>query len=399
MSRLPAFAHRNFRLFWTGNVISLIGTLGQDAARGWLVRELSRDPLVVSAIAACSSAPILLFTLYAGAVADRVHKTRGLLLTNLLALLVALMLWALIYHGAVQVWHVAVLSILAGTINAFDIPIRQSMNVEMVGRDDLPNAIALNSTAFNGARVAGPAVGGLLIHWVGTAGCFALNAASFVPLLVNLTRMRLPQIESDKRAPSLADIREGFDFVRQHPVLWPTTLLVAMCSLFAMSFSNLMPIFAKDVFHTDARGFSALLTCSGAGALASAAQLAVSGNMRHKGKRLLGGAFAFCGCVAAFAWAPNLIAGCALAMLGGYFLLTFLMTANTLVQTAAPDALRGRVFSLYSLALIGSGPFGALFVGGLAKAFNPRVAVFAGACIAATWTFGTFWKCRALWKE
>jgi predicted MFS family arabinose efflux permease len=273
------------------------------------------------------------------------------------------------------------------------------MNVEMVGREDLPNAIALNSTAFNGARVAGPAVGGFLIHTLGMAGCFALNAFSFLALIFNLRRMDLPPMEKSKRAAGLSEIREGFAFVRGHPTLWPTTLLVAICSLFALSFSTLMPVFAQDVFKTDARGYALLLASSGAGALSSAASLAFVGNMKHKGKRLLGGALAFCACVIGFAFAPSLILACFWLFASGFCLLTFLTTANTLVQTTAPDALRGRVFSLYSLALIGAAPIGALWVGAAAKVCGPRVGVALGAMLAAIWTIGTFWKCRALWKE
>jgi len=397
--RFPAFAHRNFRLFWTGNVVSLVGTLAQEAGRGWLVRTLTPDAFTVAAVAACGSVPILFLTLFAGALADRVDKKRGLLLTNFISMILAAILAFLTWKAWISVVGLATISLLVGVVNAFDIPMRQSMNVEMVGREDLPNAIALNSTAFNGARVAGPAVGGFLIHTLGMAGCFALNALSFLALIFNLGRMDLPPAEKNKRAAGLTEIREGFAFVRDHPTLWPTTLLVAVCSLFALSFSTLMPVFAQDVFKTDARGYSILLASSGAGALFSAASLAVANAMKHKGKRLLGGALAFCACVGGFAFAPTLILACVWLFASGFCLLTFLTTANTLVQTTAPDALRGRVFSLYSLALIGAGPIGALWTGAAAKICGPRLGVALSAMLAAAWTIGTFWKCRALWKE
>lgn len=397
--RFPAFAHRNFRLFWTGNVVSLIGTLAQDAGRGWLVRGLTPDEFTIAAVAACGSLPILFLTLFTGAVADRVDKKRGLLLTNTLAMLLAAMLAFLTLKAWISVAGVAIISLLVGVVNAFDIPMRQSMNIEMVGRADLPNAIALNSTAFNGARVLGPAVGGALIGWLGVAGCFALNAASFLALIFNLRRMDLPATQKSPRAVGFEEIREGFRFVRGHATLWPTTLLVAVCSGFALSYSTLMPVFAKDVFGQGAAGYSALLTSSGAGAVASAASLALAGGMKHKGKRLLGGALAFCAGVVGFAFAPNLPVACVWLFASGFCLLTFLTTANTLVQTSAPDAMRGRVFSLYSLALIGAGPVGALWVGAAATICGPRLGIALGAFIAAAWTLGTFWKCRALWKE
>ena len=281
-------SHRNFRLFWSGNVISLVGTLAQDAAVGWLVRELTPDPLILTTVAACNTIPVMLLTVYAGAVADRVDKARGLFVTNALTMVLALVLWLLVVGGHVAIWHVALIALGVGTVRAFDINIRQSMNVEMVGRADLPNAIALNSTAFNGARVIGPAIGGLLISWFGTAGCFLVNALSFLPMLRNLRKMELPPVERQTRRASLADMREGFDWVRAHPILAPVTTLIAVCSFFAFSFGNLFPIFARDVFGSDARGFSLLLTSSGVGAVAAAGILAVNGQMRHKGKTPVG---------------------------------------------------------------------------------------------------------------
>ncbi|RYX81162.1 MFS transporter [bacterium] len=386
----PAFKHRNFRLFWTANATSLIGSLAQDAARGWLVRSLTHDPFLVSAVAACTSLPVLLFTLYAGAVADRVDKRLGLMVTNSMALVLALVLWALTYWKVITVPQLALLSLLTGTVNAFDIPIRQSMNIEMVGREDLPNAIALNSTAFNGARVLGPAVGGALIKFVGTAGCFFVNALSFVPLVWNLRRMDLAYVpDPNKKAIGFADMSEGFRYVRAHPTLWPLVSLVAVSSVFSFSYSNLLPIFAKDVFLTDEGGYSAMLSSAGAGSLGAAGQLALSGRMGHKGRRLFGGAIGFCVAIAAFAFAPNLIVACGCLFAGGYCLLTFLTTANTLVQTTAPDELRGRVFSLYSLALIGTAPIGALWVGKAAQLLGTRVAVEMGVAMGLAWTIWT----------
>jgi len=397
--RFAALRHRNFRLFWTGNLISLVGTLAQQTALSWLVRGLTPDPLTISLVAACTTLPILLLTLYAGVMADRVDKRRGLILTNSAAALLALALGALVWLNVIRVWHVAALSLLMGVVQAFDIPIRQSFNAEMVGRDDLPNAIALNSTAFNGARVVGPAVGGFLLHTVGMAGCFFLNALSFGAIISGLLLQRLPPHEPEHRALSLAEFREGYFFVRRHPTLWLVILLVALISVFAISYSTLLSVFAKDVFRTDERGFSLILTCYGIGAVGATFSLAASGQMRHKGKRLLLGAFLYCWSVAAFAAAPTLTAGCCFLIFSGWFLLTFLTTANTMVQTLAPDNMRGRVFSLYSLALIGTAPLGALFVGASARLWGPRMAVQIGAILAAVCTFGIYVRFRSLWKE
>ncbi|HVF09488.1 MAG TPA: MFS transporter [Abditibacteriaceae bacterium] len=396
--RFAALRHRNFRLFWFGNLISLFGTLAQQTAQGWLMRLLTEDPLVITAVAACGWLPITVLTLYAGVVADRVDKRRAMLVTNGLSAVLALILAALVWLDVVQVWHVAAVSLAGGVVLAFDIPARQSFNVEMVGRDDLPNAIALNSTAFNSARVAGPAIGGWLLHTVGRAGCFFVNALSFLPLIAGLLMMRLPQPEAPPKDPQSGEFWEGVRFVRGHPTLRLVILLAAVVSVFGMSFTTLLPVFAKDVFDTDERGFSLLMTCNGAGALGSALSLAAAGAMRHKGKRLLLGSFLFCLSVIAFASASSLSLACFFLVLAGWFLFTFLTTANTMVQTLAPDDLRGRVFSLYSLALIGTLPLGALLLGGVARV-NARFAVQLGAVVAAAFTVWIYLRFRRLWKE
>jgi predicted MFS family arabinose efflux permease len=271
--------------------------------------------------------------------------------------------------------------------------------VEMVGREDLPNAIALNSTGFNTARAAGPAVGGLLMRSMGLAGCFFVNAFSFVFVIIGLLLQRLPPHEPAPRNPGLQEFREGFLFVRRHETLWLVTLIVAFVSTFGMSFMPLVPIFARDIYGSDERGFSLLLTCNGLGALGSSFTLAAAGDMRHRGKRLLLGAFLFCLSVVAFGAVTHLVPGCICLFFVGWFLLTFLTTANTIVQTLAPDALRGRVFSIYSLALIGTAPIGQLLIGTAAKYLGPRLAVQIGAELAAAFILLVYLRVRQLWKE
>ena len=402
--RFAALRHRNFRLFWTGNLLSNVGTFAQQTAQGWLVRSITHDPRQaatnLSLVAACGTLPILLFTLYAGVLADSVDKRRALIVTNAIAALIAVALTILVASGVIQVWHVALLSLATGFVNAFDIPIRQSFNREMVEAEDIPNAIALNSSAFNAARVAGPAVGGLLLRIVGTAACFGANAFSFVAMLIALFSQRLPAAKRVGRAFSWADLREGVRFVRANPTLRVTTLLIGFVSLSTMSFGTLLPLFARDIFHTDERGFATLMTCNGLGALGSAVALAVAGQMRHKGKRLLVGSFGFCLSVWAFSLSPHLPQACLCLIVAGWFLLTFLMTANTLVQTIAPDNLRGRVFSIYSLALIGTAPIGAISIGALARHLGARQAVGSCALSAAAFTLFIFLRYRqSLWKE
>jgi predicted MFS family arabinose efflux permease len=322
------------------------------------------------------------------------------MLFNSIAACLALMWAALVHFDYVQVGYVALLTFIGGVINTFDVPVRQAFNSEMVPQDDLPNAIALNSTAFNSARVAGPALGGFLISLLGLAGCFLANALSYLALIFGLSRMDLPPRRSARAGQGLNGLIEGYRFVREHEVLWLVTLLVGVVATCAMSFGTLLSVFAKDVFHTDARGFTLLMSCNGAGALGSALSLAVAGKMRHQGKRLLLGAFLFCLSVINFSFASSLWIGCLWLIAAGWFLLTFLMTANTLVQMLSPDDLRGRVFSLYSLALIGTAPIGSLFIGALARVpfLGPRGAVCSGALIAAIFALMVYARFRTLWK-
>jgi MFS family permease len=231
------------------------------------------------------------------------------------------------------------------------------------------------------------------------AGCFFINALSFVALIVGLMLMRLQPSKAPGQPMRLLDLLEGYRFVRTHGTLWLVTLLVAWVSLFAMSFGALLPVFAKDVFATDERGFSLLMTCNGMGALGAAVTLAIAGRMRHKGKRLLLGAALFCLCVIAFASSSTLVVGCVWLIGAGWCLLTFLMTANTMVQTNAPDHLRGRVFSLYSMALIGTSPVGMILIGAWARMWGARAAVQTGASIAALFVLYLFLRERRLWKE
>jgi Na+/melibiose symporter-like transporter len=242
-------------------------------------------------------------------------------------------------------------------------------------------------------------VGGFLLRTVGMAGCFFINALSFVALIVALLRMKIARAAPSREPARFSDIIDGYCFVRKHETLWLVTLLVAVVSLFAMSFGALLPVFARDVFQTDERGFAMLMTCNGVGAMGSALSLAVAGKMSHKGKRLLLGSFLFCVSVMGFAVAPTMTPACALLILAGWFLLTFLMTANTMVQTLAPDEMRGRVFSVYSLALIGTAPIGAMIIGAAAKVLDARLAVLAGAGVAAICTLIVYLRFRQLWKE
>jgi MFS family permease len=247
----------------------------------------------------------------------------------------------------------------------------------------------------------GPAAGGLLMSYLTIAGCFWVNALSFGAIIFALAKMRLEPHENTGPSKALkpAALLRGLVFIRRHTTLRVVIMLTAVVSFCGMSFGTLLPIFARDIFQTNEHGYTALLTCNGLGALAAASRLAFSRGMRHKGKRVLAGAFGFCVSTAVFAIMPSLWLGCAALLFSGFFLLTFLMTANTLVQTLSPDTLRGRIFAVYSMSLVGTTPVGAIVLGFAAKFLGARMAVLGGALIAASFALWVFFRFRGLWKE
>lgn len=269
-----ALRHRNFRLFWTGQCVSLVGTWMQNMAQSWLVLELTHSPFLLGVVGALQFTPSLLFALVAGVIADRMPKRILLLFTQSASMLLALILGLLIFFDVVQYWQVAILAFLLGTIHTIDMPARQSFIIELVGREDLMNAIALNSFIFNAARIIGPAVAGLVITYLGIAACFFLNAASFVFVLGGLLLMRLEHQAAvqEEQVDVLKDIREGLGYIRRTPIVFST----------AMNFNVLVPVFAREVLHREAQGFGFLMSAMGVGAFLGALTLAY---FSHRGPR------------------------------------------------------------------------------------------------------------------
>lgn len=397
--RFAALQYPNFRLFWIGNFISVIGTMIQQTGQGWLIRELSADPRTVTAVVACSTLPILLFSLLGGVIADRVDKRRALVILNMIAGGLALILGILVWTQLVQVWHVMAIAFASGTIVAFEIPIRQTFYVELVGKAALPNAITLQSTAFNLARVIGPMLGGALITGVGTDGCFLVNAFSFVFVIIGLGMMSLQKFESVHTPMRMIWIWRGIKYVQNHSKILGICILVSFVSFSGMSYGALLPIFAKDVYHSDATVFALFAAANGLGSLAASVLLATQRTMRHKGKRLFLGALIFSISVFTFAFAPNVYIACAILVVAGASQLTMLITANTIIQISSPDHLRGRIFSIYSMVFLGAAPFGAVFQGVVANALGPRISVSIGATMAGLFSIFIFARFRSLWKE
>jgi predicted MFS family arabinose efflux permease len=371
-----ALRHRNFRLFWTSQFVSQTGTWMQSLGRGWLVLELSDKPFWLGAVGAAGTFPILLFALAGGVVADRFPKRSVLMYTHGLSTVITLVLAALTHGGLVTVWQVMVLAFLLGTVKAVEMPVHQSFVVEMVGKEDLMNAIALNSSTFNTARVLGPAVAGFVVATAGIAACFYLNAVSYLPVIVAFWLMRkLPPLPARAARSVGQDLREGLQFVRREKRVQALVALVAAASFFGFPYLTMMPVFARDVFHIGPGGLGGLLALSGGGSVAGALILAARSGRSGKGKLAVGAGVTFAASLILFALSPGLaVAGPALVA-AGWGMVTLIAPVNTLVQSIVPDELRGRVMSLYSLVLLGMMPLGNMLVGSLAQAIGTPGAV------------------------
>ncbi len=365
---LRAFRARNYRLFFMGQGISLIGTWMQSVAAGWLLYRLTNSPFLLGALGFAAQAPILVLAPLTGVLADRWPLRRVLVITQLLALVQAAALAVLTLTGHVAAWHLLVLSIVLGVINAFDMPARQAFVPQTVEHlDDLGNAIALNSFLMNGARLVGPTLAGVLIAAIGEGPCFGVNAVSYVAVVAALLAMRVKPHTAAPRGRSLgSDFRAGVAYAFSFPPIRDVLGLLALCSFMGMSYGTLMPVFARDVFGGGARTLGFLLGASGLGALAGAAYLASRPTAAGLERRLVWGAGLFGASLVAFSLTRVFAAALPFMLLGGLGMMLQIASSNTLLQTVVDDDKRGRVMALYTIAFLGMMPFGSLLAGGLA---------------------------------
>jgi MFS family permease len=379
-----ALRHRNFRLFWTGQLVSLIGTWMQTTGQAWLVLQLTKSAWALGIVGALQFLPVMLFALFGGALADRIPKRKVILFTQSFSLVQATALWLLIATGAVQLWHIFVLAILLGLTNAVDMPTRQAFVAEMTGREDLPNAIALNSSVFNLARIVGPGLGGLLIAWLGIAPLFLLNALSFIPVLIGLAMIDVTQLHTrikqrvEKQVGTFRSIREGLSYIKMTPAVFLVIVVIGIVSLFGINFNVVLPLFATAVLNAGPAGFGFLSSTFGIGSLLAALWLAWS-NQRPSIRTMLLASILFCVLEALFALSHWYELSLLLIAFVGFTQITFTAIANTTLQTVTPDHLRGRVMGVYMLVFNGSIPLGNLFTGGLAHLFGAPIALLAGA--------------------
>ena len=397
LGRLGALAHRNFQLFFMGQGVSLVGTWMQSVALGWLVLELTNSPVLVGLNSALRSLGVLLFTLYAGVVVDRVDKRRLIVLTQILQMVEALILAIVVWTHTVAVWQVMVLATFVGVVNAFDIPARQAFMVELVGKEDLVNAIALNSSLFNATRILGPAIAGVVIGASGVGLCFFLNGISYLAVIWGLLAMRLPKFEARPTGESeWQRFRGGLQFILGEPRMASLVFQVAVLSLFGFPVLVMMPVFARDVLHTNAGGYGALMAAVGAGAMLGALALALLSDRVPKGRTLLIGGAAFSALLILFSFSPSFTLSLALLALTGCAMIVATALTNTLIQTLVPDALRGRVMGFYAFMFVGMAPLGAFQAGWLSERITAPYATALGGAICLVVMLSAWWRVPAL---
>jgi MFS family permease len=389
MKRFSALHYRDFRLFWFGQLISLSGTWMQSVAQGWLVYSLTKSPFYLGLVAAAGSLPILLFTLAGGIVADRFRKRNLLLMTQALSIIPALVLGILTDINLIAVWHVALMATLLGTVNAFDIPARQSFFIELVGRDNLMNAIALNSAAFNGARMIGPVIAGMTIAYIGLPSCFYLNALSFIAVIIALSKINIRGEIKESSNGFIRDFTEGIQFMKSKPEIYRIILLIAVFSLIGIPYITFLPVFAVEVFRTGPKGLGFLVSAAGTGALTAALSLAFKGDIKEKNRFMSISALCFSFSLFAFSLSKNFYLSIVILIFIGWGIVSFLATVNSFIQLSVPDNLRGRAMSVYALVFLGTAPLGNSLLGVLANSFGTTRAVSISAifCIIASIIF------------
>lgn len=393
--------HRNFRIFWLGQTTSLVGSWMQSTAQAWLALELTGDPFWVTLVYASSSLPVAVISLFAGVVVDRYDKLKLVTSAQSLLLVQALLLWWFASSGNVTIGWLIALALIGGAINAVEIPARQTLIIELVGRDDLLDAIALNSGGFNLARIIGPTAAGILIATAGVEACFAVNAASYLAVLVGVAMVRLPQrLATGGEHSPMVQLREGLRFIRGHREVWIIIRMIAVYGIFGAPYLALLPVIARDTLKGDAAAYGWLLCSVGIGALAAALALAAMSRQVRRGRMFTYAAHVFSVGLILFSFSRVFGLSVALLVVVGFSMIVTNAVANGLLQTLAPDALRGRVMAAYAWVFVGVGPvIGPFLSGALAREIGAPATIGVGATITlayGVWALARYPEIRAL---
>jgi MFS family permease len=386
-----ALKHRNFQLFFSGQLISLIGTWMQLVAQSWLVYRMTDSAVLLGLVGFSNQIPVFLLAPIGGSVADRKNRHTILLLTQTTAMLLAFLLAILTLMGHIQIWHIFLLSALLGVTNAFDIPARQAFVVDMVGKSDLMNAIALNSSMFNGARIIGPAVAGTLVGAIGEGWCFFANGVSYIAVIACLLLMKLgPRVQAMRPGSAIERIVEGFRFSGSTAPVRALLLLLGLISLMGMPYAVLMPIFANKILKGGPEVLGLLMGASGIGALAGALSLAARTRLSGLGRWVAFSTAGFGLSIILFSMSRSIWLSAILLVPSGFSMMVQMASSNTLIQAMVPDELRGRVMAVYSMMFMGMAPLGSLLAGTLAQRIGAPATVAAGGavCIIGAAVFG-----------
>ena len=379
---LRALRHRNYQLFFAGQLISLIGTWMDQVAESWLVYRLTGSALLLGTVAFASQIPVFLLAPIGGALADRLDRRKILICTQSTMMLLTFMLAWLTLSHRVHIWQVVTLAALTGVVNAIDLPARQAFVVDMVSRADLVNAIALNSSMFNGARVVGPALAGIVVAAIGEGWCFFANGVSFIAVIAGLTMMKMdrPRLAIEGSPPE--NILEGFKFVAQSTPVRALMVLLGLVSFTAMPYAVLMPLFADQILHGGAQALGLLMGCSGVGALCGALTLAMKRTLKGLSVWVAASCAGFGITLLAFSFSRALWLSAVLLVPAGFCMMIQMASSNTLIQSMVPDRLRGRVMSVYAMTFMGMAPLGALLAGSLAHKLGAPMTVGIGGVVA-----------------
>jgi MFS family permease len=395
--RFRALRHRNFRIFWNGQFISLVGTWMQSVAQLWLMHRLTGSAFMLGLVSFLQFLPVLAFSLWAGVIADRVDKRRFLLITQWASLAQALTLALLTSFGLIEPWMLLVLALVFGVIGAFDLPARQAFIFDLVGREDLPNAIALNSAAFNTARVFGPAVAGVLVTTVGESACFWTNAVTYTAVIWSLYRIQPgPRTVTAYEGGALRRIGRGLEYIRGVKSIRNLLILLGVAGGLGFQYLVLLPVYAKDILHAGPGTYGMLVTSFGVGSLLAAGWMTRRLDRWGLRRNLLVGLTTAAIGLGVFAWSRSLPLSLAMGFLAGFGLILYVASTNTLLQLTTEDRFRGRVMSFYTLMLVGTAPLGAILSGGIAQWLGAPAATTVSAIVltgSATWVF---FRLRAL---
>jgi MFS family permease len=397
-SRFRALTHRNFRLFWWGQLISLTGTWMQSVAQGWLMHRLTGSALMLGVLGFAQFLPVMFLSLWAGVVADRMDKRRLILITQTLALVQAAALATVVTLGVVQPWMVVCLALVFGIVNAFDLPARQSFLVEMVGKGDLPNAIALNSAAFNTARILGPAAAGVVMAAAGEGACFWLNALSYLAVLATLLRLDLePHVDEPAAGQdALSRLREGVGYALGTRPIRNLLLLLGLTAGLGFQYMVLLPVYAREILHAGARAYGLMVSAFGLGSLLSAVVMTRHLDRQALRRNLLIGLGSAGVGMGVFAWSRVLPLTLAMGFLAGFGLILYVASTNTLLQLTTEDRFRGRTMSLYTLMFIGTAPIGSLLCGWIAQHLGAPVATSVSALVLLAGALWVSYRLRVI---